>query len=643
MRCKLFYTLLTFVCLLTSVYCNGQSRLPTGQASKADELRLMRTYTDAEELEKLYLQLGKGDELHNLRTLKSIHTILNKNYYWDPSYKKNFILSQVLKLEAFFHDFDTNMVLGNNDGNNDVYVKNAQPKTNTSAFSSEAAIINAVATFMANRTKQEVLYYAIDRIFSISESENEIGKIFSTILPMTKNLIKKLKKAGVYYASDFDLIRQMIELDVINLPATIPSVLSKDPLTIDLLFTTGRILLLSKRGQTVPELIDELSSKQWENKYYASTMKSMQIMTNSLIEKKGKLTKWVEDDKLTKLKPLEKDTSIFQQFYYGLLLQQMLMQEDRNIDQILSNYMTVGSYKKFTQKMYASIEVVQNVKKIDLAFKNVSKEFDINWVLKTSDDLTTTIFDFMAFSGLQQELSLPTNIRSDINAVTEITKLIYAKNVQGALTALILKLATSDEISIEELRKLIFFVELSKIKSPDQFENFMTTYAAPIGSSSLKRSASFNISLNGYVGLNGGYEFIKGSKTKDQNNSGIVGVTAPIGVSFSFAPSKCGSFSFFMSALDLGSLVNMRFKNDSTNYSKLRFEHFFTPGFGLSYNFRKTPLTLGVFGNYINNVRTIEYTSGNTIITETNKSVYRATVSLLIDIPFFTIYNRNRK
>jgi hypothetical protein len=168
----------------------------------------------------------------------------------------------------------------------------------------------------------------------------------------------------------------------------------------------------------------------------------------------------------------------------------------------------------------------------------------------------------------------------------------------------------------------------------------MISYAAPIGSSSLKRNASCNLSLNGYVGINFGNEWIRNSTTGTNNNSTYFGVTAPIGLTLSFLPSDCGTWSATLHLIDLGSLVNARLKGDSTNYSNLRFDQFFSPGIGIGYNFKGTPVTVMANGNWLFNLRDIQYKDSKAIITETNKNVFRMNLSILIDIPFVTLFNK---
>ncbi len=96
-----------------------------------------------------------------------------------------------------------------------------------------------------------------------------------------------------------------------------------------------------------------------------------------------------------------------------------------------------------------------------------------------------------------------------------------------------------------------------------------------------------------------------------------------------------GNWTAFASIIDLGSIVNVRILNDKTAFADLRFEHFFTPGIGLYYNWLQTPATMGVHYSCIPNLRNIVIEDEGATVTESGVSVSRFNFSVLIDIPFF--------
>jgi hypothetical protein len=130
----------------------------------------------------------------------------------------------------------------------------------------------------------------------------------------------------------------------------------------------------------------------------------------------------------------------------------------------------------------------------------------------------------------------------------------------------------------------------------------------------------------------------------DGTEAPVVGLSSPIGLSYSWSwaneKAKRRSMSLFFSAIDLSTLVTARLDGDSTYYSTLRFEQFISLGGGLFYNVQNSPITFGLYGSYVPNLRTIDLDGTTAGIQKTNKSVYRVGVSLFVDIPMFTIRNR---
>ncbi len=134
--------------------------------------------------------------------------------------------------------------------------------------------------------------------------------------------------------------------------------------------------------------------------------------------------------------------------------------------------------------------------------------------------------------------------------------------------------------------------------------------------------------------MTGGAESVIGSQVELASPN--IGLAAPIGLSCTFDRR----WTVFGSLIDLGTLVNQRLNNDNTSYSNLKFQHFFAPGLGLYYNIPKlSPITIGIHTNYIPSLKSIQYSNGTANVIESDRNVIRTNLSILIDIPFFTIHN----
>jgi hypothetical protein len=167
-------------------------------------------------------------------------------------------------------------------------------------------------------------------------------------------------------------------------------------------------------------------------------------------------------------------------------------------------------------------------------------------------------------------------------------------------------------------------------------ENILNKYAMPVTSYRVKRHYRSSIDISAYPGLNLGYEFSK-------SNSPSFGITAPIGFSFSWrSDSKeiyAPSHSLFISAIDLGAPVSYRLMNDAANGlpENIKWKQIFSPGLYYIYGFKNAPMCLSVGVQYTPLLRKIETDS---ILEEEN--VVKAGVSLMVDIPLFSIYKNTK-
>ena len=238
---------------------------------------------------------------------------------------------------------------------------------------------------------------------------------------------------------------------------------------------------------------------------------------------------------------------------------------------------------------------------------------------------------------IQKKYTLAPSIISFCYKYFTILNAINAKEYQTVIPLVIFEFGDYFGQSKKTLRTLHFISEMGSISSANEMEQLLKVYTLPIGSASIKRHSAFNISLNGYVGITGGAESVLGSQ--EQLASPNIGIAAPIGLSLTFNRR----FTVFGSVIDLGTLVNQRLNNDQTAYSDLKFQHFFAPGIGFYYNIPKlSPISIGMHTNYIPSLKSIQYSNGSATIRESDRNVIRTNLSILIDIPFFTIHNTER-
>jgi hypothetical protein len=208
-------------------------------------------------------------------------------------------------------------------------------------------------------------------------------------------------------------------------------------------------------------------------------------------------------------------------------------------------------------------------------------------------------------------------------------------------------LAMKDPDSKSELRKFIFkygtfIAAVAEAQSSEDVKNAIEAIAMPAGSYSVKRNASTNIAINGYMGFGSdhgtfGNKTAKAARDKYSLNYSIY---APVGVSFSKGNFWCGSSAtIFMSVIDIGSIANFRLKDDTSLLKRtITVSDIFSPGVTLIYGFPRLPLSLSA--GLIYKPKLIFENKQNEFIGV--PGMVRFNISLLVDIPIVNLYTRSR-
>gem|GEM_PF-6103387 len=222
------------------------------------------------------------------------------------------------------------------------------------------------------------------------------------------------------------------------------------------------------------------------------------------------------------------------------------------------------------------------------------------------------------------------------DAVTELG----AASVEGSygrasLAALrLLNSVLPDDASIDDdLVKLITLAaDIAEAKDGEVKEVFGAAIL-PVGSYRIKQSTSFSVSINAYVGLSGGGEFLADSS----NAKFFGGVYAPIGVNLAWSRGSekhlRASHSVLLSLIDLGTLVSYRFGGeDSVAIAPdITFANVFAPGLHYVYGIRESPISIGFGAQYAPHLRSIMDNSANIV----DADAFRIGAFVAVDIPFF--------
>ncbi len=221
--------------------------------------------------------------------------------------------------------------------------------------------------------------------------------------------------------------------------------------------------------------------------------------------------------------------------------------------------------------------------------------------------------------------------------------------------------------SRREVSKLFnFFTDVAKAKD-GQLSQIIEKYAEPAQSYRIKRYNHFSWDINAYPGIYTGVETRvgKGNQpySKDSISNIVSGITAPVGISFSWAgrtkytcnwagkfPAyinkkgniksfKGSSFSTSLIILDIGAVVSYRFSHDTSKAlpKTVNFSQVIAPGFFFGYGIPRLPLIINAGIQYTPQLRTFNNEGGKLFDT------YRIAISLCYDIPILNIANTTKK
>ncbi|MFH0843722.1 MAG: hypothetical protein V1903_14045 [Bacteroidota bacterium] len=173
------------------------------------------------------------------------------------------------------------------------------------------------------------------------------------------------------------------------------------------------------------------------------------------------------------------------------------------------------------------------------------------------------------------------------------------------------------------------------------------SFALPAGSFRIKRESGFNVSLNSYLGLFTGHEFMNTIPDKPiQVNN--VALSAPVGISFTKgaiknrypkhpAGAKGTAIGGFISLIDIGALASFRFKDTTSQVaSRIMLKDILAPGIFFNWSIRNSPVTLLAGGQIGPMLREV---TGNEFKKNDNYYI-RYGVSVLVDIPILNLFNK---
>lgn len=600
------------------------------------------TYLDALELKKIYTQNRQNSYTDNTNLANAFDSILEKYNLSFYNIDSNIFLRDYIVKKSIFES------IGGEEEDHNIasYKKSGKRSTSLSSVNFQASAVNGMASFMAGRFKQEVLHVAIDQMFKKIRTKDD-SILVKSIFPKTFKQIGNLYGTGSssYYTGDLLLLRQTAQIDIEQIPKNITRnaeflfpILMNETKTSDLVVMEGYLYEYSNQGQPLDNLLTSLANGKYSS---GSTIHKIinvaDLISQAMLDTIGSKNTWINPSNLLStdsIKVLEV------KYFYGLLYQQLIQipefkyyLESQNPDDIVLIATKIQDLAKFVEKLNDTYEYIESKE-----YKLKSSEEIVSYLKKINQSLSTFTTTLQNIPEINQSLNLNDEMTDIPEKYLTVIESILKKEYYSVIPLLLIEFGDYMGINQKTSRTIAFVSQLATMESADDMEALISSYSLPIGSSSIKRHSSFNLSVNGFVGLTGGWETAYG--TQKNQTKGNIGLSAPIGISTTFSK---GYLTTFVSFIDLGSIVNQRLNNDTTAYSNLKLEQFFSIGLGLFVNHPKLPITAGLHFSFVPNLRTIKYERGNATITESNRSVTRINFSLLVDIPLFTFYNKENQ
>lgn len=554
---------------------------------------------------------------------------------------------------------------------------------------------DGMAKFLVERTKQELSIAFFDRF----KDEIKESKELRTLFPQTYRTLLAIDKEIYQFNAYLNTLREVFSKDMANLYTNVKALthlpeydqwLLKHP-EIKMLVTNAFYFTDAfAAGKHPGDIIAGYDVKNItldSNKHILTTNLRSSVALLKLFSASVKSLSpdhyWVPADSVRSFfaDPVKRD------LYFGILYQQArninfqsgnnthtvssLLETIKNktnsyetditeyinqIQTITEHAETVSAYlKDLKEKKKEVADFTGYYQLYQASFTMVNDAFGIT-ELPGFDRLFTnnTLYDFAA-----QGKRIDSIIRQTTDLYLDIRTRQYASAIINAVG--ILDRFSEDPINKNLNNQLLKYgslmANIASAKNSDEVKSAIEAIAMPVGSSRVKRLSSFNVSLNAYVGLALGHEWIGGAENNDIINT--TAVTAPVGIAVSWgnlrAPftlhsQKSGtkndpkfrghSFSLFVSLIDLGAVTAYRFGGD-TSVSKLpeiKLKNILAPGVFVSWGIKKTPLSLNAGYQMGPMLREVSAT----IHTLANNYYQRLILSVTVDIPLLNLHTKSK-
>ncbi len=545
-------------------------------------------------------------------------------------------------------------------------------------------------------TSTEELIFKTDQLIRTQESlyrndfTYEINGIIRKYSPnrawVTRQHLNYLIQDTTAFKIYAGLLYQKSRIEDIRLRVKVDSILTSEwELKYDLVLLPGSIL---KKDSKI-----EIGSRLNDNKYDTT----VNLINDLVISERSVLIKGCElkSESLTKYEKTRYFHNIIASHADELyLIRDYLVEFIQSAEKVDKVYNELQEQQRknikptkeeFYEYISVGIKIIENSINIPLLMKDSLKFEPYLKIARNGNDMYRNIYQkeyTAAINNLVNILgTISRDMRRDSENIDELKLILKTyKESKPLIKSEIEKQKNLSKYSIYEVAETTskilkygtFMANIVQSDSSEQIRAVIEAAALPVGSYSIKRASRWNVSLNAYLGGYYGNETLDTEPLVLEAKSTTFGVIAPIGIAGSYG-SKAGSFSIYLSLIDLGAFASFRLQTvsmDSTiatgpgmmDTTKIKvtdeanilpevtFENIFAPGAYFVYGIPGFPISIGGGVQRGPQLRKITTTA---VIIDTNEQVnvnraefkssaWRLSVFVAVDIPLVNFYTRSR-
>jgi len=257
----------------------------------------------------------------------------------------------------------------------------------------------------------------------------------------------------------------------------------------------------------------------------------------------------------------------------------------------------------------------------------VKKDFSFNnyWIA-FSDLISTTLGQQVQGSIIKGSASFADGM-GETRKLIETYQLIQEKNYAAASmsTLEIIKPYLNEQTDgYKSASRIIAFIsDILQSKNSGEMAEVIAAHALPPASFRVKQQHTSTFSLGAYFGPYAGLEYVKGQANKLPM---VIGLSAPISLDYSWASYNKSYMTLSMILLDIGAAVSYRISHDNQGLpEEVRWSQLFSPGLAIRSGLGNTPLVLSIGAQMNPQLRDFGQ--------QAKKDAIRSYVALLIDMP----------